>query len=263
MHRVRPVDGLQLLVMAGEVAGAVEELLGHDRRPQPDAGRREALPRLAGLPAALEPFPRRGAAELDDDRVVALPFLSRRPTRPASKVTSFMLAAQLSLAAYRIQQTQDLASRLLNTENTPLPSLLAAGAGSVNSVAFSPDGHTLAAGANTVSGVNNFSGTIQNTTSGIYGFSSTIQLWDVTDPMHPYWVGQALTGASGTAAILSVAFSPDGHALASGSDDGTTRLWNLNIQHAISRICAVAGGLTPQQWHEYIRQPQYQTTCVH
>jgi hypothetical protein len=104
-----------------------------------------------------------------------------------------MLAAQLNLAAYRIQPTQDLASRLLNTENTPLPSLLAAGAGSVNSVAF----------------------------------------------------------------------SPDGHALASGSDDGTTRLWNLNIQHAISRICAVAGGLTPQQWHEYIRQPQYQTTCVH
>ena len=47
------------------------------------------------------------------------------------------LAAQLTLAAYRIQPTQDLASRLLNTENTPLPSPLAAGAGVVNSVAFS------------------------------------------------------------------------------------------------------------------------------
>jgi hypothetical protein len=34
------------------------------------------------------------------------------------------LAAQLNLAAYRMQPTQDLASRLLNTENTPLsPSL--------------------------------------------------------------------------------------------------------------------------------------------
>ena len=56
------------------------------------------------------------------------------------------LAAQLTLAAYRIQPTQDLASRLLNTENTPLPASLAAGAGFVNSVAFSPDGHTLASG---------------------------------------------------------------------------------------------------------------------
>ena len=33
------------------------------------------------------------------------------------------LAAQLTLAAYRIQPTQDLASRLVNTENTPLPSV--------------------------------------------------------------------------------------------------------------------------------------------
>jgi len=39
------------------------------------------------------------------------------------------LAAQLTLAAYRIQPTRDLASRLLNTENTPLSSPLATGAG--------------------------------------------------------------------------------------------------------------------------------------
>jgi len=56
------------------------------------------------------------------------------------------LAAQLTLAAYRIQPSQDLASRLLNTENTPLPLPLAAGAGIVYSVAFSPRGHTLASG---------------------------------------------------------------------------------------------------------------------
>src|SRR6185437_15227710 len=63
---------LQFLVVVGEVAGGVEELLRHDRRPQPDLRQRETLPRLAGLAGALEPFPRRGAVELDDDRVVAL-----------------------------------------------------------------------------------------------------------------------------------------------------------------------------------------------
>ena len=57
------------------------------------------------------------------------------------------LATQLTLAAYRLQPTQDLASRLLDSENTPLSPPLAAGAGSVNSVAFSPGGHMLASGS--------------------------------------------------------------------------------------------------------------------
>ena len=157
------------------------------------------------------------------------------------------LAAQLNLAAYRIQPTQDLASRLLNTENTPLPSPLAAGAGFVYSVAFSPDGHTLASG----------------------NADGTIRLWDVADPAHPRPLGQPLTSGPGDAraarrrpiggvqprrahagqrrqqrhdpavgrrrsrappacsarsviaggfgAIHSVAFSPDGHTLASGN----------------------------------------------
>ncbi len=51
----------------------------------------------------------------------------------------------------------------------------------------------------------------------------------------------------------SVAFSPDGHTLASGSDNGTTQLWNLNVDQAIDRICATTSyNLTPQQWTRYI-----------
>jgi eukaryotic-like serine/threonine-protein kinase len=72
-----------------------------------------------------------------------------------------------------------------------------------NSVAFSPDGHILAAGNEL----------------------STVQLWDVADPARPVALGQPLT--SPTAGVNSVAFSPDGHTLASGSDLSTVQLWDV------------------------------------
>jgi WD40 repeat protein len=108
----------------------------------------------------------------------------------------------------------------------------------VESVTFSPDGHTLASG----------------------DADGTVWLWDVADPADPRPLGQ-LTG--GTAAVDSVAFSPGGRTLASGSEDGTVRLWSLNVPYAIGRICAAAGGLTPQQWNEYIPQLRYRSLCVH
>ena len=113
------------------------------------------------------------------------------------------------------------------------------GTAAADSVAFSPGGRTLASG----------------------NADGTIRLWDVTDPAHPQLLGQPLTGS--TAAVDSVAFSPDGHTLASGNADDTIRLWNLNVQDAIQRICATAGGLTPRQWNQYIPQLRYQPSCGH
>ena len=46
----------------------------------------------------------------------------------------------------------------------------------------------------------------------------------ISDPAHPSPLASRLTG--GTAAVDAVAFSPGGHTLASGDDDGTSRLWD-------------------------------------
>jgi WD40 repeat protein len=69
----------------------------------------------------------------------------------------------------------------------------------VFSVAFSPDGKTLASGS----------------------FDKTIRLWDVAKGQP---IGVPLTGH--TDKVFSVAFSPDGRTLASGSADNTIRLWD-------------------------------------
>ena len=75
---------------------------------------------------------------------------------------------------------------------------------SVNSVAFSPDGQTLASGSE----------------------SRTIRLWDLKTGQQQ----QTFTGH--TRGVWSVAFSPDGRLLASGSSDQTIRLWNVKTgQH--------------------------------
>jgi WD40 repeat protein len=114
------------------------------------------------------------------------------------------------------------------------------GSASVVTVAFSPGGQTLASGS----------------------ADGTVRLWDVADPAHPRSLGQPLVGSSGTA-VYSVAFGSGGRTLASGYADGAVRLWNLNVQYAVQRICATAGGLTSQQWDQYIPDLPYQPSCVH
>jgi WD40 repeat protein/serine/threonine protein kinase/tetratricopeptide (TPR) repeat protein len=93
------------------------------------------------------------------------------------------------------------------------------GIGIISSLAFSPDGKTLVAGAQLD--------------------SSTVIVWDVTsrerkmiDRLRP-----------GDSSAWSVAFSPDGKSLAAGSSDGTIRLWNVDDWTLRSSLKGMTDGI--------------------
>lgn len=86
-----------------------------------------------------------------------------------------------------------------NTDDLLIDDLLTGAAGEdVHSVAFSPDGKTLAAASRDM----------------------TVKVWDVA-------TAKRSTLSGHTHAVYSVSFSPDGKTLASASGDKTVRLWDL------------------------------------
>jgi WD40 repeat protein len=148
----------------------------------------------------------------------------------------------------------------------------------VTSVAFSPDGRTLASGSfdktvilwdvarqralgppltghkDIVMGVS-FSPDGRTLASG--SVDNTIILWDVATRQP---LGPPLTGH--TKEVTSVSFSLDGLTLASGSRDRTIILWDVDLKSRLSRACRIANrNLTKAEWRQYLGDLPYRKTC--
>jgi WD40 repeat protein len=82
----------------------------------------------------------------------------------------------------------------------------------------------------------------------------------VADPARAEPAGRELTGHLRT--VTSVAFSPDGDALASAGYDLTARVWILEADRAADYVCDRTGGvLTRAAWEEHLPQLGYREAC--
>jgi energy-coupling factor transporter ATP-binding protein EcfA2 len=201
-------------------------------------------------------------------------------------------AESLALAAHELYPGRQTEAALFDhLVGSPMKASVT-GRGSVNSVAFSPDGHTLATGSTDQTVIlwdvtdpirpapigqplTGHTGWVSSVAFSPDGHTlatgsgdQTVILWDVTDPTRPTPIGPPLTGH--TDIVNSVAFSPDGHTLATGSTDQTVIMWNttgITDLHSSSslhrRACSVTGqGLSPTEWARYIPDLPYQNQCT-
>jgi WD40 repeat protein len=60
---------------------------------------------------------------------------------------------------------------------------------------------------------------------------------------------------------MRVAFSPDGHTLATASNDDPARLWEINVDRVVARICSTTPAITKSEWDHYLPGLAYRPLC--
>ena len=128
------------------------------------------------------------------------------------------LAAQLAVAAYRIADTREAQSTVLNATGADLPSRLPGPPAVTQSVAVH-DGRRLLVSSS--------------------GSSPTVRVWSVADHGNPLLLAE--TGPA-AAALQAVALSPDGRTLAAGGKAGTVVLIDLAQPERPGPTVAIAMG---------------------
>jgi WD40 repeat protein len=148
----------------------------------------------------------------------------------------------------------------------------------VASVAFSPDGKTLASGSfgftvklwdlatrrplgdELSSRDARFATTLSFSRDGklLAAPGSAIQLWDISD-QHVLGLHRLGKSADGTSAV---SISPDGKRVASDGPNGSVRIWNIDVKSWIARACRIANrNLTTAEWEQYVGDEPYRKTC--
>ena len=134
-----------------------------------------------------------------------------------------VISRLLSIAAWHLNRNSAARYAMLTAAAMPATRVLNETSEPFQTVAFSPDGTTLAVGG----------GTSATATSG----GGSVRLWEVATGRQA-----GVIGAGVFQPILAVAFSQDGNIVAGGSGDGFVRLWDVASHQPVGRPIRVGVG---------------------